>query len=73
MTANEKIIPISADSHVVEPTNCYRDHIESRYKDIAPYIGRVDRATLAPMLSAMALGALAGVGADVESPLQASP
>ena len=38
-----------------------------------PYIGRVDRATLAPMLSAMALGALAGVGADVESPLQASP
>ena len=38
-----------------------------------PYIGRVDRATLAPMLSAMALGALAGVGAAMESPAQVRP
>jgi uncharacterized protein len=28
--------PISADSHIVEPPNCYVDHIEPRYRDIAP-------------------------------------
>ena len=27
---------ISADSHIVEPPNCYVDHIEPRYRDIAP-------------------------------------
>ncbi|MEZ5266770.1 MAG: amidohydrolase family protein [Acidimicrobiia bacterium] len=29
-------LPISADSHIVEPPNCYVDHIEPRYRDIAP-------------------------------------
>jgi predicted TIM-barrel fold metal-dependent hydrolase len=43
MTANETLVPISSDSHVVEPTNCYRDHIEAKYRDIAPHIGRVER------------------------------
>ncbi len=28
--------PISADSHVTEPPNCYIDHIEAKYRDIAP-------------------------------------
>jgi AcrR family transcriptional regulator len=32
-----------------------------------PYIGRVDRSALVPMLSAMALGALVGAGAEVET------
>jgi len=30
--------PISADSHVTEPPNCYIDNIESRYRDRAPRI-----------------------------------
>ena len=30
--------PISADSHVSEPPNCYRDYIEPRYRDRAPYV-----------------------------------
>ena len=29
-------LPISADSHIVEPPNCYVDHIDARYRDIAP-------------------------------------
>ena len=29
---------ISADSHVVEPPNCYIDHIDPRYRDDAPRI-----------------------------------
>lgn len=29
---------ISADSHVVEPPNCYVDHIEPRYRDTAPRV-----------------------------------
>ncbi len=41
--AVDTFLPISSDSHVVEPTNCYRDYIESKYKDIAPHIGRVER------------------------------
>lgn len=28
--------PISADSHVTEPPNCYIDHIEPRYRERAP-------------------------------------
>ena len=30
--------PISADSHITEPPNCYTDYIESKYKNIAPHI-----------------------------------
>lgn len=29
---------ISADSHVVEPPNCYVDNIEPRYRDDAPRV-----------------------------------
>lgn len=31
---------ISADSHIVEPPNCYIDHIEPSYRDVAPRIVR---------------------------------
>ena len=31
--------PISADSHVTEPPNCYVDYIEPRYRDTAPHVG----------------------------------
>jgi predicted TIM-barrel fold metal-dependent hydrolase len=30
--------PISADSHVAEPPNCYIDHIDPKYRDIAPRV-----------------------------------
>ncbi|MAP13236.1 MAG: amidohydrolase [Gammaproteobacteria bacterium] len=30
--------PISADSHITEPPNCYIDYIESKYRDVAPHI-----------------------------------
>ena len=35
--------PISADSHVTEPPNCYIDHIDPAYRDIAPYVTRHGR------------------------------
>jgi len=30
--------PISADSHITEPPNCYIDHIDPKYRDIAPHV-----------------------------------
>ncbi len=31
-------IPISADSHITEPPNCYIDNIEAKYRDTAPRV-----------------------------------
>jgi len=31
-------MPISSDSHITEPPNCYIDHIEQKYKDTAPRV-----------------------------------
>ena len=31
-------IPISADSHITEPPNCYIDHIDPSYRERAPYL-----------------------------------
>ena len=31
---------ISADSHIIEPPGCYTDHIEPKYRDVAPRIVR---------------------------------
>ena len=30
--------PISADSHITEPPNCYIDYIDPSYRNRAPYI-----------------------------------
>ncbi len=35
--------PISADSHVTEPASCYYDHIDPKYRDIAPRIEHDDK------------------------------
>ena len=32
------IIPISADSHITEPPNCYIDHIDPKFRDRAPFM-----------------------------------
>jgi len=36
-------LPISSDSHITEPPDCYRPHIDPKYRDIAPSIVRDDR------------------------------
>jgi uncharacterized protein len=36
------IVPISADSHVTEPPDCYIDHIDPKYREIAPRVVRGD-------------------------------
>jgi len=35
--------PISADSHITEPPNCYIDHIDPKYRDRAPRMVRDDK------------------------------
>ena len=35
---------ISADSHITEPPNVYRDYIDSKYKDRAPYLQKDAKA-----------------------------
>ena len=30
--------PISADSHITEPPNCYVDYIDPKYRDVAPRV-----------------------------------
>ncbi len=42
LSTGEIIAAVSADSHIVEPDNCYVDHIESRYQAVAPRIKRED-------------------------------
>ncbi len=42
LSTGETIRPISSDSHIVEPPNCYRDNIEAKYRDSAPRIERHD-------------------------------
>ena len=34
--------PISADSHITEPPDCYRDHIDPAYRERAPHVVRHD-------------------------------
>ena len=31
-------LPISADSHITEPPDCYRTHIDPTFRDVAPHI-----------------------------------
>ena len=35
--------PISADSHITEPPNCYSDHIDPKYRDTAPKMVRDEK------------------------------
>jgi predicted TIM-barrel fold metal-dependent hydrolase len=35
--------PISADSHITEPPNCYIDHIDPKYRDSAPRMVRDEK------------------------------
>ena len=57
---------ISADSHIVEPPNCYLDFIEPKFRDIAPRIEKnkhgVDNFVIHGMQHGLPLGLLAGAG-----------
>jgi predicted TIM-barrel fold metal-dependent hydrolase len=60
--------PISADSHITEPPNCYVDYIEPRFRDQAPRIKQLDGVGDAFVIEGMAtpvpLGLLAAAGKD---------
>jgi predicted TIM-barrel fold metal-dependent hydrolase len=61
--------PISADSHVTEPPNCYVDNIEAKYKDTAPRVVRAadggDYFVLDGMSAQVNMGGCAAAGIDV--------
>lgn len=57
---------ISADSHIVEPPNCYIDHIEPKYRAIAPRVEKnkhgIDTFVIHDMDGGVPIGILAGAG-----------
>ena len=61
---------ISADSHIVEPPNCYVDFIDPKFRDIAPHIEKnkygVDSFVIEGMKTALPLGLLAGAGVPAD-------
>ncbi|HEX4881720.1 MAG TPA: hypothetical protein VFV18_05200, partial [Porticoccaceae bacterium] len=61
---------ISADSHIVEPANCYSDYIDPKYRDRAPTIKRDaagnDTYVIPGMDSAIPLGLVAAAGLSAE-------
>lgn len=60
--------PISADSHITEPPNCYVDHIDPAYRDRAPRIHSLpnigDAFVIEGMATPVPLGLLAAAGKD---------
>jgi len=58
--------PISADSHIVEPPNCYVDYIEPKYRDIAPRVEKnvkgVDVFEIEGLNNPIPIGLLAAAG-----------
>jgi uncharacterized protein len=60
--------PISADSHITEPPNCYIDYIDPAYRDRAPRIRNLpnvgDAFVIEGMPTPVPLGLLAAAGKD---------
>lgn len=60
---------ISADSHIVEPPGCYVDHIEPKYRDVAPRVERHpsgrDVYVVKDLKRTVPLGFLDGAGMSV--------
>ena len=60
--------PISADSHITEPPNCYADYIDPAFRDRAPRIRQLENVGDAFVIEGMAtpvpLGLLAAAGKD---------
>ena len=62
--------PISADSHIVEPPNCYVDYIDPKFRDVAPRITKnskdVDVFHIEGLNNSIPLGFLAAAGKTPE-------
>lgn len=60
--------PISADSHITEPPNCYTDFIDRTYRDRAPVVKRLDGIGDAFIVDGMGspipMGLVAAAGKD---------
>ena len=60
------VLPISADSHIVEPPNCYIDHIEPAWRDRAPRVEKnahgVDAYVFEGGQSPIPIGIMAAAG-----------
>ena len=60
--------PISADSHITEPPNCYVDYIDPAFRDRAPVIKELPKVGDAFVIDGMAtpvpLGLLAAAGKE---------
>jgi len=63
--------PISADSHVTEPPNCYIDHIEPAYRDRAPHMAYDEKYgdvyIIEGLKARVPMGLVAGAGRPAES------
>lgn len=64
-------VPISADSHITEPANCYRDHIEPAWRERAPHIERDpkfgDVYVVEGMKQTIPMGLVAAAGVEPSS------
>jgi len=60
--------PISADSHITEPPDCYRDNIDPAYRDRAPKVVTLDKMgdtfVIDGMKTPVPLGLIAAAGID---------
>ena len=60
--------PISADSHITEPPNCYVDYIDPKFRDRAPRMKRLDKVGDAFVIEGMdqpvPMGLVAAAGKD---------
>ena len=62
--------PISADSHVTEPPNCYLDHIEPSFRDRAPHVVETpagDTFVIHGMATPVPMGLVGAAGRDPQS------
>ena len=61
-------VPISADSHITEPPNCYIDYIDPKYRDVAPSMkfveGLGDIYVVNGMDNPIPMGLVAAAGLD---------
>jgi predicted TIM-barrel fold metal-dependent hydrolase len=62
------IKPISADSHVTEPPGCYIDHIDPKFRDVAPRVERDNKRgdiyVIDGMDTPIPMGLVAAAGVD---------
>ena len=68
--SQQKIIPISADSHVTEPPNCYLDYIDPAFRDRAPQVVPDEKRgfvyTIDGLQGGIGLGTIAAAGKKPE-------